>query len=253
MYSPRRVLLTGFGPFGNYPDNPSWMAVKTLHESAIPVKKNLAALVTALNIPTEYQAVLDAVPGFHAQPPILPEKYTPPMTMDPPEDGFDLIIHVGVGRTGGLCAERLAHKTGYAFPDNARQVCSCPSDRSPIVQLTAPQGPPIIIGGKGALRGFGKPKYPDAEFADELFTSLNIGRLVEDLTSGPNPLNIQPSDDPGRYLCDFIYYCSLAEGERAGRGTPVLFVHCPPVKQDMSTAEVAEGLKRIIKSCFDQL
>ncbi|KAJ6460743.1 hypothetical protein C8R47DRAFT_119085 [Mycena vitilis] len=228
-----QVLVTGFGPFGTYKENPSWLAVKTLHDKIItttpkrgqPPKgaKPDSIHLTAVNIPTVYSAVLNTVPDLHAQPPVLPPLYTPPTTRAPPEDGFDLIVHVGVAGPGPLRAERLAHKTGYQLPDYERQ------------------SPPIIIG-SGNVRGFGSPRYGD-EFADELFTAIDVDTLVRDLTSGPNPLT---SDDPGRFLCDFTYYCSLAESQREGRGIPVLFIHCPPIGQKMSTKEVAEGVQRIV-------
>ncbi|KAJ7682087.1 peptidase C15 pyroglutamyl peptidase I-like protein [Mycena polygramma] len=231
-----QVLVTGFGPFGTYKENPSWLAVKTLHDKIItttptrgqPPKgaKPDSIHLTAVNIPTVYSAVLNTVPDLHAQPPVLPPLYTPPTTRAPPEDGFDLIVHVGVAGPGPLRAERLAHKTGYQLPDYERQ------------------SPPITIGG-GNVRGFGSPHYGD-EFADELFTPIDVDALVRDLTSGPNPLTVETSDDPGRFLCDFTYYCSLAESQRAGRGTPVLFIHCPPIGQKMSTKEVAEGVQRIV-------
>jgi pyroglutamyl-peptidase len=99
---------------------------------------------------------------------VLPPLYTPPTSRPPPEDGFDLIVHVGVAGPGPLRTERLAHKTGYQLPDYERQ------------------SPPIIIGG-GNARGFGSPRYGD-EFADELFTSIDVDALVRDLTSGPDPL-----------------------------------------------------------------
>ena len=68
---------------------------------------------------------------------------------------------------------------------------------------------------------------------------------------------VLPSNDAGRYLCDFIYYCSLAEQERSqrardgvhvpvGKKTKVLFVHCPPVGESLTVDEVIDGLKRII-------
>ncbi|KAJ7688670.1 hypothetical protein B0H17DRAFT_1067804 [Mycena rosella] len=238
-----RVLVTGFGPFGTYKENPSWLAVKTLHDTIIstaptrgkPPKgsKPDSIHLTALNIPTVYSTVLSTLPGLHAQPPVLPEKYTPPTSRAPPEEGFQLIVHVGVAGPGPLRAERLAHKTGYQLPDYERQ------------------SPPLIIG-KGTLRGFGSPHYGD-EFADELFTSIDVDALVDDLTSGPDPLSIETSDDPGRFLCDFIYYCSLAESMRADRGTPVLFIHCPPIGQKLTTAEVAEGVRRIISNVCAKL
>jgi pyroglutamyl-peptidase len=59
--------------------------------------------------------------------------------------------------------------------------------------------------------------------------------------------------DAGHYLCDFIYYCSLAEVARAikpyeeKRRTPqVLFLHCPPIGQPLSTDEVTDALKKIV-------
>lgn len=58
--------------------------------------------------------------------------------------------------------------------------------------------------------------------------------------------------DAGHYLCDFIYYCSLAEAKRSAkpyekrRNTQVLFLHCPPVNQPLSTEEVTDAIKRII-------
>ncbi|KAJ7462016.1 hypothetical protein FB451DRAFT_1267503 [Mycena latifolia] len=242
-YVKYRVLVTGFGPFGTYKENPSWLAVRTLHDTIIntaptrgkPPKgpKPDSIHLTALNIPTVYSAVLNTLPGLHAQPPVLPEQYTPPTSRAPPEEGFQLIVHVGVAGPGPLRAERLAHKTGYQLPDYERQ------------------SPPIIIG-KGTLRGFGSPRYGD-EFSDELFTSIDVDDLVSELTSGPDPLSLQTSDDPGRFLCDFIYYCSLAESQREGRNTPVLFIHCPPIGQKLSTPEVAEGVCRIISNVCSKL
>ncbi|KAJ7506617.1 hypothetical protein B0H11DRAFT_1972069 [Mycena galericulata] len=242
-YVKYRVLVTGFGPFGTFKENPSWLAVKTLHDTIIttaPTRGNPpkgakpdSIHLTALNIPTVYSAVLTTVPDLHAQPPVLPPLYTPPTSRPPPEEGFQLIVHVGVAGPGPLRAERLAHKTGYSLPDYERQ------------------GPPIIIG-RGTMRGFGSPRYGD-EFPDELFTSIDVDALVSDLTSGPDPLPLAPSDDPGRFLCDFIYYCSLAESRLVGRNTPVLFIHCPPIGQKMNTAEVAEGVRRIISNVCEQL
>ncbi|KAJ7094406.1 hypothetical protein C8R44DRAFT_385579 [Mycena epipterygia] len=243
VYVKHRVLVSGFGPFRTYKENPSWLAVKPLHDTIIttmptrgkPPKgaKPDSIHLTALNIPTVYSAVLETLPDLHAQPPVLPPLYTPPTSRPPPEEGFDLIVHVGVAGPGPLRAERLAHKTGYQLPDHERQ------------------SPPIIIG-KPNLRGFGSPNYGD-EFADELFTSIDVDALVNDLTSGPDPLSLETSNDPGRYLCDFIYYCSLAESQRAGRETPVLFIHCPPIGEKLSTKEVTEGLRRIISNVCAQL
>lgn len=41
--------------------------------------------------------------------------------------------------------------------------------------------------------------------------------------------DVRPSDDPGRYLCDFVYYTSLVEYWRHGSEgrRPVMFLHVP--------------------------
>ena len=55
---------------------------------------------------------------------------------------------------------------------------------------------------------------------------------------------VQPSDDAGLFLCEYIYYASLAESKRADQQagnrssrTKVLFMHCPPIGEHLSTAE----------------
>lgn len=65
--------------------------------------------------------------------------------------------------------------------------------------------------------------------------------------------------DAGHYLCDFIYYCSLAEAKRgseqtdgsddealpAAPTTPILSMHCPPVDQPLSTQAMSDAIYRI--------
>jgi len=34
------------------------------------------------------------------------------------------------------------------------------------------------------------------------------------------------SDDPGRYICNYVYYLSLMEGN--ARNIPSIFIHVPP-------------------------
>lgn len=65
--------------------------------------------------------------------------------------------------------------------------------------------------------------------------------------------------DAGHYLCDFLFYGSLAEARRVAkehdtdflrstppRGTPVLFMHCPPDGQPVKTEAVTEAIKFIV-------
>ena len=64
---------------------------------------------------------------------------------------------------------------------------------------------------------------------------------------------VYSSMDAGHYLCDFIFYCSLAEAQRVAakdgagrRATPTLFLHCPPVGQPLSTEEVMGAVQKVV-------
>ena len=86
--------------------------------------KLLPIHITALKVPVTYSSILSSVLGFHARPPVLPETDTETEAQAqhldgplPPEDGYDFILHVGVGRKGKLRVEALGHKYGYDMPD----------------------------------------------------------------------------------------------------------------------------------------
>ncbi|KAF9532822.1 hypothetical protein CPB83DRAFT_846430 [Crepidotus variabilis] len=98
-------------------------------------------------------------------------------------------------------------------------------------------------------RGFGVG-YENCH--EEYTTDIDVTRLVSDLKKD-GVEQIYSSMDAGHYLCDFIYYCSLAEVKRTAkpyeekRRTPqVLFLHCPPVNQPLSTEQVTDAIKKII-------
>ncbi|KAL0956038.1 hypothetical protein HGRIS_002210 [Hohenbuehelia grisea] len=282
-----RVLLTGFGPFAHFDENPSWLAVKPLHNVVIEpdataepiIVNNNTALqqstpkpqrrsihISTLQVPVTYEAVLATVPGLHARPPVLPDTGDP-LFPPPPAEGYDLMFHIGVAGRGPLRMEHLGHKLGYHMKDATGKLASLvrtsPKDfsRQPEAQAESiaeamererlgiepaePGGEPI----SRPNRGFGGPAYENVP--DELYTEVDIARLIQDLKrSGIE--QIYTSMDAGHYLCDFIYYCSLAEAKRTShpyekrRNTHVLFLHCPPVDQPLSTEEVTEAIKRII-------
>ncbi|KLO16061.1 peptidase C15, pyroglutamyl peptidase I-like protein [Schizopora paradoxa] len=333
-----RVLATGFGKFRGYEtkENPSWLAVSQLHnlvlepdESTKPVTLSQREVldagvgegdgrrskrlekpihITALKMPVTYEAVLSSVPGFHARPPVLALPPGSDSTYDlslsgppPPDDGYDFILHVGVGRRGGLKIEQLGHKYGYYQADADGKLApivpseeDAPGDgdeqrssddrNAKKIEATMERSRKaddlkkhllnnnvrpedfgadaneniLFFNGQARLvtkrepkveRGFAKGYEV---FADELHTDIDTHALVDHLHEQDYKL-VQPSNDAGRYLCDFIYYCSLAEQKRAqqtrdgvGKKTKVLFVHCPPVGEQLSVDEVIDGLKRII-------
>ncbi|KAI0342062.1 peptidase C15, pyroglutamyl peptidase I-like protein [Trametopsis cervina] len=311
------VLITGFGPFWKYTENPSWAAVKPLHNTIIytepqpPTEANSAKdqstsyaepmqqdgpvtlqqiHITTLLIPVSYQEVLAVTPGLHARPPILPIPADPAFTPTHlPANGFDFIFHVGVAGRGPLRIERLGHKLNYRMKDVDEQyapVVQLPKDPAPqepgetermerqrvgvpVTSLEAAninvfRGTMDLANGERLLeshhqehqpaRGFGKG-YEN--FADELFTEIDVTRLIFHLKK-TGIEQVYSSMDAGHFLCDFIFYCSLAEAKRNAlkqeqaqarstppKMTPVLFMHCCPVGQPLETEEVTQAIKQV--------
>lgn len=235
------VLVTGFGPFENYPVNPSWQAVKALTNTVLtvptaPKPGNEASspagtrqiYITTLEVPTVYDAILERMPGLHATPPVLPRPGpTSPAPAHLPHRAFDFILHVGVGRRGAFRVERRGHKYGYNRPDAEGRLA------------------PVVPGTDGPVRGFGVgyEKMPE-----ELLTVVDVEGVSRSLRE--TGVESEVSDDAGHYCCDFIYYASLAQAKRnaeeGGKMTPVQFLHCSPLNEPYSTEQVTEAIKHIL-------
>ncbi|KAF7969713.1 hypothetical protein HWV62_26112, partial [Athelia sp. TMB] len=110
-----------FRPFAHYEENPSWLAVRPLHNKVLtfepppdatetvaagsdvqmrdvnepePAPKPRQIHITVCKVPVVYEAVLSTVPGFHSRPPVIPEHDEPLSPNLPPhEDGYDLCFH----------------------------------------------------------------------------------------------------------------------------------------------------------------
>ncbi|KAI0758313.1 hypothetical protein BC629DRAFT_1551954 [Irpex lacteus] len=193
---------------------------------------------------------LAITPGLHARPPVLPTPADSAFAATHlPPNGFDFIFHIGVAGRGPLRIERLGHKLNYRMKDVEGQY-------APVVQLPkdpAPQEPAeaerlemqrlLAVSATAhhehqPARGFGKG-YEG--FADELFTEIDVTRLIYHLKK-TGIEQVYSSMDAGHFLCDFLFYCSLAEAKRNANKqekdkarstppkiTPVLFMHCCPV------------------------
>ncbi|KAK7433881.1 hypothetical protein VKT23_020506 [Stygiomarasmius scandens] len=252
-----RVLITGYGPFRQYKQNPSWLAVRTLHNTVIYTPNHGDSSsrepihITSLEIPVVYSEVLDIIPGLHAAPPVLPSlaltntngNLTTQLAPPPPQDGYTLIIHVGVAGPTELRVELFGDKTGYDLPDHLGKFAPVVGERSPDPDKGEEGDEPVPV------RGFGGEKY--GMFPERLGVKVDVDTLLEDCAKEGKTL--VTSTDAGHYLCDFILYCSLAESKMAGRNTPVMFIHCPPVGRPLSTEQVAEGLKSIVSNVCARL
>ncbi|CUA69860.1 pyroglutamyl-peptidase [Rhizoctonia solani] len=217
-----RVLLTGFGGFKGMKTNPSWLAAKPLDNETLIFTKpaepghphspksphvEIEAHISALEIPTSYSAVLSTIPPLHAS------------------NQYDTILHLGVGNTGGFLVERLAHKTGYNKPDAEDRLCD-PVDGNP-----------------NAERGFGRGFE---QFGEELSTDVDVDGVVGHLKS-KGLVHTSPSDDAGRYLCGFIYFCSLACAQKEGRKIKVLFMHVPLIGLPYEVEDMTKAAEGVIE------
>ncbi|EJD41133.1 peptidase C15, pyroglutamyl peptidase I-like protein [Auricularia subglabra TFB-10046 SS5] len=228
--SPRdvHVLITGFGPFSRTSDNPSWLASRPLNGTKLTLDNGTTVHITALEVRVVYASVLYLVPGFHARPPVIPPL---PDLPQPPADGYDFVFHIGLGASGAIAIEQQAHKSGYALPDVDGKL-------APIITVDGKTGE--------ALRGFAAGFEA---FGKDLQTTINIEGLVAHLQEGDK--NVRLSTDPGRYLCDFIYYCSLAESRRlpdavSPKRSKCLFMHVPPLSDPHSLEELTTTIRKVV-------
>lgn len=226
--------------------------------------------ITALKVKLSYATVLSMIPGLHARPPTLPSptedddaRYLR-LCAPPPADGYDLILHVGAGRAAGLRVEKRARKAGYRTPDVDCEYAPM-TDRTEDIDTAESVAERERLGLTDILealrahnsvedlrRGFGEGYEM---FDDELFTDVDVESLVQHLHDDGFDVSISiisieslysffrksalTGSRAGRFLCEFIYYCSLAEARRSqlvsscpedtsrSKISKVLFVHCP--------------------------
>lgn len=186
-----------------FPINPSYEITKLLPALLPPVPGH-ATSVRIITYPhpirVSYDEVRTLVPAILAS-------YT---------DAIDLVLHIGMASGRAHYAlERLAHRDGYS--------------KSPDVD------------GKRLAPDAGTDYFGDCPHLltttleyDEVFSAWQRG--LRDGPDAPPLVPTEESNDPGHYLCDYIYFNSLAWFSRRSRkmlsdggveDRPVLFMHVP--------------------------
>lgn len=103
---------------------------------------------------------------------------------------------------------------------------------------------------------FWKDEYHSPEV---LATSFDTEDVLKHWRAGLQDEDLRSSDDPGRYLCDFIYYTSMVEYYRHSvtKGPrPVMFLHVPTgyEEEDVNRGrKVALGLIEALAKDFLKL
>ncbi|EPE02280.1 pyroglutamyl peptidase type [Ophiostoma piceae UAMH 11346] len=236
------VLVTGFDAFrGEYPQNPSWEIAKLLPEF-LPARPK-TALETSQTAPrvrivvypepirVNYQVVRKLVPT-------LWDGQTQEGSAFKPPPRIDLVLHIGMaGPRIHYALEKIGRRDGYALPDvDDLYLGDSPQDR------TDPAWP-----------WFGVPAALESDIA--LDSVLERWRAT-----APADSDLRISLDAGRYLCDFIYFSSLAHLYRKSKETGgqdvryrrsrVAFLHVPaaasPERVEAGRVLVVELIRALV-------
>jgi len=194
-----------------FPVNPSFEIAKLLPEVLLPTATHPRAIrIIAYPhaVRVAYQEVRELVPAL----------------LDTYGGVVDLILHIGMASGRSFyAAERLGHRDGYDKNADLDGVKLDPAD--------------------------GKKYFGDCPEA--LMTSLDFEEIMQgwvrnihEASGSPLSIDARASNDAGHYLCDFIYYNSLAWYARRNKRSvdgmvddrPVMFFHVP-AESDPDTLE----------------
>ncbi|KAL8715992.1 MAG: hypothetical protein Q9220_000659 [cf. Caloplaca sp. 1 TL-2023] len=229
-----KVLVTGFGPFGNNRINPSHLIASTLPSSFTADHLPTIRIVKASPIPVRYGTVRDVVPRLlfpQAPAPARDQSHTPTPLTSPLEDRlstesegaleWDFVLHIGMAAPRKYYTmETCAHRDGYIARDEVGDTLDGDT--------------------------FWRDEYKAPEVLKPAFDVDDVWRRWKSDLMG---VDIRPSNDAGHFLCDFIYYTSLVEYWRRDpekkKEARVMFLHVPGNIEDLDIEmgrKVAFGL-----------
>ncbi len=205
------IVATGFGPFDRFDRNPSGDTINTLEKMNWTPRG--AARIRYDVIDCAYDAA---------------DNFLETLLDDPP----DMLAMFGVsGAAVSVTLERAAWNAVHAtMPDVTGRVFG-KTDDTP------------VIGAHGGIR--------DAHYPLELAgpascaSTLPLDDIAAALES--HGASCAPSDWPGSYLCNFIFYRALREIERRGAKTRAGFIHVPDIYGD-SASMTPDELTRAVQA-----
>jgi len=210
------VMVTGFGPFkSQYPINPSWEIVASLppilsSSKSVPSSPPIRILTHPAPIRVTYTAVRELVPKLWAANPRI-----------------DFMVHVGMASGREFYSvERRGHRDGYAMRDVDGE----------------------LLGDERGKAKRGEGEWVWEGCPDELLSDFDIDDVWMRWKSSLPDLDIRRSEDAGRYLCDFIYYSSLAHLWKMNAEKKVVFFHVPADSDDAAIRTGTEVLIELIRA-----
>jgi len=84
-----------------------------------------------------------------------------------------------------------------------------------------------------------------------LETDLDVEGIWRQVTSEIKDVNIRTSTNPGRYLCAYLYYASLAALHISEDTKRVIFVHVPPKNESADIERGVFVISKLIEAIAD--
>jgi len=218
------VLVTGFGPFRpQNPLNPAWEIAKALPPFLPPSKS-----ATDISLIAEHPPVRILV---HPEP--VKVAYQTVRAIVPTiweSRKIDCMVHIGMA-TGRkyYSVERRGHRDGYNMKDVDGELLRDAERRK-------------VEGENWIWDGL----------PEEILSDMDVDDIWQRWRAALPGADIRVSEDAGRYLCDFIYYSSLAHLKRKQEERRVVFLHVPidsdPVAVKTGLEITIELIRAIVKS-----
>ncbi|OGM50479.1 pyroglutamyl peptidase type I [Aspergillus bombycis] len=210
------VLVTGFGPFKTNIVNASYLIASSLPQSlelpsaepsvSGPASRRISIHVHPSPIPVAYSTVRTAIPA------ILKDYAESHGGRRP-----DIVLHMGIAATRSYYSiETKAHRDSYHLSDIKGRIGYEDGEKVwrehqlPPVLQAGPATDPTDIVQKNL-----NPQPPNDDFLSAWKSFVSPGA------------DVRISEDAGRYLCEFIFYTSLAQAFQQGQNRNVVFFHVP--------------------------
>lgn len=271
------VLLSGFGAFRSTKRNPSWETVKLVDARKVPSRHQGTTIsVDIAYIPVDYDYVGKILAYYHGNSedkPEIPANVQADHEIFAKDDfvphrKYDLVIHVGQGKSGGIKLETIGHQLGYRLLDangNLAKVVDGTIGATDSLAQVPEQYLSDSERASGMNRGYQVSNDAKLDFSEDraLQTTLDTASLAHELSKEFPTHKISPSHNAGRYLCEYIFFGSMYEALLAqeksraiggGYNAPkVLFVHVPPENDPMTINDMADVLVGLIQRIASQL
>lgn len=145
-----------------------------------------------------------------------------PKLWDSPTRTIDYMLHIGMASGRRYYSiERRGHRDGYLMRDVDGELLG-DTDRQKL------EGSDWIWAG----------------LPEEIVSDVDVDDVWQRWRVALPGLDVRVSEDAGRYLCDFIYYSSLAELTKKGEEKRALFFHVPV---DVSEKAVRTGVEATLE------